>query len=122
MHELPIVKSVFKTVIAKAEGAGAKKVNLVVLEIGILRDFIPEFVQKYWEYITPGSIAEGSKIEIREIGASASCGGCGRVYRFTKEQMANVYCPYCGHAGGKILSGSELSIKGIEIVRDKQED
>jgi len=121
MHELPITKSIFKSVVTKAESIGAASVTKVVLEIGILRDFIPEFVQRYWDYITPGSIAEGSKLEIREIGASASCGQCKRVYRFTKEQISNVYCPHCGYPNGKLLSGSELKIVGIEITRNKDE-
>jgi len=118
MHELPIIKSVFKTVSAKAEEAGAKSVTRVVLEVGILRDFIPEFVEKYWAYITPGTIAEGSVIEIKEVGASAKCGQCGHIYRFTKDQVSNVWCPHCGYAGGKLLSGSELKIRGIEIKRE----
>ncbi len=119
MHELPIIKSIYKSVITKAEGAGAKKVKRVVIEVGILRDFIPELVQKYWDFISPGSIAEGSVIELRELDASAACGRCGKEYAITKENIGNPQCPVCGYRRGRLISGSELRLVGIEI--EKQE-
>jgi len=119
MHELPITKSIFKTVVSRAEEAGAKSVRRVVLEIGILRDFIPEIIQKYWDYISKGSIAEGSKIEIREIEASAKCGKCGGVYRIGKNSISDAHCPECGYRFGELVSGSELRILGIEIERER---
>lgn len=118
MHELPITKSIFKSVIKKAEVAGAKSITRVVLEIGILRDFIPDLVQKYWDFISPGSIAEGSKIEIIEINAQAQCGQCGAEYTIRREDMFESKCPACGYRYGKLLSGDELKIKGIEIVKN----
>lgn len=117
MHELPITKSVYKTVIARAEGAGASKVTKVVLEIGVLRDFIPEFVQKYWDYIAKDSIAEGAAIEIRSVGASAKCGKCACVYNLDKENFTDSKCPRCGYEYGSLVTGSELSIIGIEIEK-----
>lgn len=122
MHELPITKSIFNSVIRKAESEGAASVTRVVLEIGILRDFIPEMVQKYWDYISPGSIVEGSKIEIREVPASAECGKCGNTYLITRENISRARCPICDYEFGKLVSGSELRIVGIEIVRKQKED
>jgi len=121
LHELPIVKSIFKTVTAKADGVQASAVNLVVLEIGILRDFIPELVQKYWDYITPGSIAEGSKVEIREKDAVAECGRCGNNYPISRDNITDFHCPICGYEYGRLISGNELRIVGIEIVRNKED-
>jgi len=117
MHELPIMKSIFKTVISRAEEVGAKSVNRVVLEIGILRDFIPSLMQKYWDFISPGSIAEGSKIEVREVNASAKCGECGYIYNIEKDNISNAHCPKCGNKFGELVSGSEMRIVGIEIER-----
>jgi len=117
MHELPLTKSIFRSVVSKAESVDAKRVTRVVLEIGILRDFIPEFVQKYWDYITPGSLAEGSVIEIREVPALAACGKCGAEYIIDKENIYDSRCPECGYEYGKLLSGSELKILGIEIEK-----
>jgi len=117
MHELPITTSIFRSVVGKAESVGASSVNRVVLEIGILRDYVPEIVQKYWDYISKGSIAEGSVIEIREIDAIAACGCCGNEYNITRETITDAHCPACGYRYGKILAGNELHIVGIEIER-----
>jgi len=120
MHELPITKSIFRSVVSKAESAGAVSVRRVVLEAGILRDYIPEMVQKYWDYISKGSIAEGAKIEMRELDAVAKCGNCGNEYTITRETINDAHCPACGYRYGRLLSGNELHIVGIEIERNKQ--
>jgi len=122
MHELPITKSIFKTVISKAESIDAEAVTKVVLEIGILRDFIPEMVQKYWDYISKGSLADGSVIEIREVDAIALCGECGRAYPIDRENIGTSCCPDCGCKYGKLVSGSELRIVGIEVKRKHIQD
>jgi len=118
MHELPITKSIFKTVLSKAEAAGATGVNRVVLEIGILRDFVPDFIQKYWDYIAAGTIAEGAAIEVIELDAEARCGRCGNEYKITKEHISDAHCPVCGSLGGQLIAGEELRIKGIEIRKN----
>lgn len=121
MHELPITKSIFKSVIEKAQSVGAIAVRKVVLEIGVLRDFIPEFVQKYWDYITPGSIAEGSLVDIREIDATAKCGKCGTVYGIDTQNLEGAKCPECGYEFGTLVTGRELKIVGIEIESKKKD-
>jgi len=115
VHELPITRSIFKTVISRAEKENATAVRRVVLEIGILRDFIPEFVQKYWDYMSSGSIAEGSVIEIRELNAIAQCAACGATYEISRETLTTARCPDCGCQRGRLVSGSELRIVGMEI-------
>jgi len=122
MHELPLTKSIFNSVIRKAESSNAESVTKVVLEIGILRDFIPSIVQKYWDYISPGSIAEGSVIEIREVPAAAVCGKCGTKYLIDRESISEARCPNCSYEFGTLLTGSELRIVGIEIVKKHSEN
>jgi len=117
MHELPITKSIFKTVVSRAQDAGAVSVTRVVLEIGILRDYVPEIIQKYWDYISPGSIAEGAKIEIKELDAVARCGRCSGVYTIAKGHIAEARCPSCGYQRGELLSGDGFRIVGIEIKK-----
>jgi len=119
MHELPLTKSIFKTVVAKAESVDAASITKVVLEIGILRDFIPEIVQKYWDYISSGSLAEGSKIIINELPASARCSQCGSIYRIKKSNLSESQCPNCSNPYGTLVSGDELRIAGIEIKKKK---
>jgi len=115
MHELPFTKSIFRTVSAKAAGAGAEGVSRVVLEVGVLRDYIPEIVQKYWDYVAKGTIAEGAEIEINTIPATVRCRDCGHVYGLDVRNMQESHCPECGCVKGELETGRELRIIGIEI-------
>lgn len=117
MHELPLVKSIYNSVIRHAELNNAKKVTKVVLEIGVLRDFIPEFIQKYWDYISKKSIAEGSIIEVIDIPAFAQCSKCNTVYPIDMNDITKSKCPKCNYDSGTLVAGKELKIKGIEIEK-----
>lgn len=117
MHELPFTTGIHKSVIRKATSVGATHVNRVVLEIGVLHDFIPEFVQKYWDFISRGTLTEGSLVEIRWKNATVMCGRCMTQYEVDKQQMQDPICPSCGYEYGNTLSGNEMRIVGIEIVR-----
>ncbi len=116
MHELPITKSIFASVIKHAEQNGAKTVEKVCLEVGELREFIEEIVQKYWDYISRGSIAEHARVEITTIPITARCGMCDTVYGIDVLAISESICPKCGHESGELLTGRELRIRGIEIT------
>ena len=116
MHELPITKSIFKCVNAKAIEAGAEKVTRVVLEVGELREFIEVFVQKYWDYVSAGTVCEGAKIELISLPAKARCEKCGCEYKIDTEDLVNSVCPECGCETGELIAGRELRIRGMEII------
>jgi len=115
MHELPFTKSIFNTVSAKAVEAGAEGVSMVQLEVGVLRDYIPEIVQKYWDYIAKGTLVEGASIKIKVIPATARCRQCGTVYEVDTKNIMSAHCPKCGYDYGDLLTGREMRITGIEI-------
>ena len=115
MHELPIIKSVFKCVYEKATEAGANKVERVVLEVGELREFVESFVQKYWDYVSAGTLCEGAGVEIINIPARAKCEKCGTEYEIDTDDLINSNCPECGCETGELISGRELRIRGIEV-------
>lgn len=117
MHELPLVKSIYKSVISFAEKNNVKKITRVVLEIGVVRDFIPEIVQKYWDYVSKDGISEGSIVEIISIPATARCGKCGTVYPIDTTNLIKSKCPKCKFDRGNLVTGDELKIKGIEVER-----
>ena len=115
MHELPLAKTIFSTVLKKAEECGAKAVVRVCIESGELREYVELILQKYWDYISRGSIAEGARIELISIPATVRCAQCGGVYGIEAESLADAKCPDCGHDRGELLTGRELRIRGIEI-------
>lgn len=121
MHELPIIKTVFRNVLEYANRENAEKVNKVYLEVGVLRDFVPELMKKYWAYIVKGSIAEGSTLLLRELPAVAKCGQCGEEYQLDVKDVYNNKCPKCGFDKGALIKGRELIIYSIEIKNKEAE-
>ncbi len=116
MHELPIAKSIYKSVVKKAEECGAVSVVRVCIEAGELREYVEAILQQYWDYIARGSVAEGARIELISIPATVKCGKCGNVYELDAERLFDSCCPACGYDRGELLTGRELRIKGIEIT------
>lgn len=115
MHELPIAKSIFRSVIKKAQECGASSVTRVRIEAGELREFVEPILQKYWDYISRGSLAEGAVIELITLPVTVSCGKCKTVYSPDMQDM-NACCPKCGFDRGELLTGRELKITGMEIT------
>lgn len=115
MHELPFAKSIFNSVMKIALENNAESIIKVVLEVGELRDFVPEIVQKYWDYVAKGTIAEGTVIVMKVIKATVCCDKCGTNYDIDIKHLNDVKCPTCSYDRGKMITGRELRIVGIEI-------
>jgi hydrogenase nickel incorporation protein HypA/HybF len=59
MHELPITESILKIVLKHAEMNSARKVITVHLQVGKLSDLEDDWIQRYFDYLSKGTIAEG---------------------------------------------------------------
>ncbi len=64
MHELGILESVVKTVVARAEESGASRVTGVRLKVGVLEMLTPESLQESFVLATAGTAAEGAKLTV----------------------------------------------------------
>ncbi len=64
MHELGILESVVKTVVAKAQESGASRVTGVRLKVGILEMLTPESLEAAFELAVAGTAAEGAKLTV----------------------------------------------------------
>lgn len=98
-----------------AQRAGATRVDEVVLRVGELHEFVPEWVQRYFDYLSRGTVAEGAKVVLRVIPIVVECAGCGEEFRISREQMADYRCPACGCGEGEMVAGREMAIDRIEI-------
>lgn len=118
MHELPITQDIYQVVMKHAAANGATVVSRVCLEVGELREFVEDVVQKYWDYLSRGSIAAHARIEIIPIPTTVKCKGCCQIYRVDLTDLNSSSCPHCGCEEGTLITGSELRIRGIEITTE----
>ena len=114
MHEMGITQEVLAAVLDASEAAGATRVNLVRLTVGELTEVVPDALQFAWECLTPGTLAEGAILEIRETPGRSACMVCGTEFehdRFDRRCTAEG----CGSFSTQELSGRELRIDDIDV-------
>jgi hydrogenase nickel incorporation protein HypA/HybF len=109
-----VTQEVLLAVLDASEKAGATRVNRVRLTIGELTEVVPDALQFAWAALTPGTLAEGAVLEIRETGGRSVCLQCGTEFdhdRFDRRCTA----PGCGSFATKVIVGDELTIDGVDV-------
>lgn len=115
IHELSITKDILSTVLTVAEQNGAKRVVSIALTIGAMRDIIPDLMQRYFNYVSAGTLAEGAELKIKRIEVTMSCEQCSHVFGADLTRSLEISCPACGGARANVLTGREFRIEGVEV-------
>ncbi len=114
MHELPVTESILKIVLKHAQASGVRKVRTIRLKVGKLSDLEDEWIQRYFDYLSKGSVAEGARLEIERTPIVMQCNACLESYRVEAAEIGDLPCPACGGKGGTLLSGREYTVKEME--------
>ena len=115
MHELPITESILKIVLKHAEMNSARRVMVIHLQVGKLSDLEDGWIQRYFDYLSKGTLAEGAKLKIERTPIMVQCNACSTSYEADMARMSDLVCPACGEKGGTLLSGREYTIKEMEV-------
>lgn len=116
MHELPVTESILNIVINHAEKNAVKKVMAINLRIGRLSDLEDEWIQRYFDHLSKGTVAEGAKLKIERVPVRLQCNICATSYEVEKTNIGDNACPGCGGNDGKMISGREYYIKDMEVL------
>ena len=114
MHELSITQSILNIVNEHAQRAGAAKVTTINLTVGELTGFVDDSLQFYFEMLSPGTLAEGARLNITRVPATVRCRACGSEFHLEGLQWT---CPQCQAIGGDVLRGREFQVESIEVVQ-----
>jgi hydrogenase nickel incorporation protein HypA/HybF len=116
MHELPITESILKIVLKHAEMNSVRKVLAIHLEVGKLTDLEDDWIQRYFDYLSKGTLAERAKLKIERTPIMVQCNACSTSYEAEMARIGDdLVCPACGEKGGTLLSGREYTIKEMEV-------
>ena len=115
MHEMPVTESILSISLKHAALNKASKVISIHLQIGGLSDLADEWLQRYFDYLSRGTMAEGAILKIQRTAAVIQCGACRGSYEVQPAQIGNPVCPACGEKGGALVSGREFYIKTMEV-------
>jgi hydrogenase nickel incorporation protein HypA/HybF len=108
MHELSVSSAVLDTVLKHAAG---RRVTVVSLRIGHLRQVVPESLAFYFELVSRETLCEGARLEQEVVPARLRCEACGSEW---DPEDAWFRCPGCG-GPGEVIAGNELEVESIEV-------
>jgi hydrogenase nickel incorporation protein HypA/HybF len=115
MHELSIVMSIVDTVEREKEKQQAQTIESIELDIGVLSGVEMEAFYFAWDAGVSQTGLEKARLKINRPPAKARCNVCGHSF-----VAANSFdpCPECGNPFCDILSGKELKIKRITVIKN----
>lgn len=108
MHELSICTAIAAIV---TEHAAGRPVDRVALDVGALRQVVPDTLAFSWEVTVAGTDLAGSVLDVREIPAVLACDDCGASTTIT----APVFRCRCGSTATTVVSGQELLVTSLEL-------
>ncbi len=116
MHELPITESILNIVLKHARANGVSKIVTVHLQVGKLSDLEDEWIQRYFDYLSKGTQAEGAQLKIERTPVVVRCIACEESYEADVHNLKDLTCPSCGEKGVTLVSGREYYIKNMEVL------
>ena len=115
MHELYVTKSIQQIVLKHALKGKVKRVLSVNLEIGVLSDLQSEWLQRYFDRLSRGTVVEGAKLRITRVPAVFECNDCYQTFEIDSLLENNLSCPQCQCSEVNLISGREYHVKNMEV-------
>jgi hydrogenase nickel incorporation protein HypA/HybF len=109
VHELSLSSAIVNTVAKHADG---RRVSVVNLRVGKLRQVIPDTLEFYFEFVARDSVCEGARLEQVLIDARLRCRPCAQEWAI---EIPAFRCPTCGGSEVEIAAGNEFEVESIEI-------
>lgn len=109
MHELSLSGAIVNTVVKHAE---ERRVRVVSLRVGRLRQVIPDTLEFYFDFVARGTVCEGARLEQEIVEASLRCNPCRLEWEI---EIPAFRCPTCGGSDVVIASGEEFEVESIEV-------
>ncbi len=114
MHELAVTKSILKLVLVHAEKNNASEILSIDLLIGEMRNLEEDWIQKYFDYISKGTMAEKARIHVRKLPVLFHCKQCSSDFSPNLKEDAKMLCTHCGSFEYDLVSGRELMVEKLE--------
>lgn len=111
MHELSLCAAVADIVARRAAG---RRVTVVHLRVGQLRQVVPDTLAFCWTMLTADTELDGSLIEVQPVPATLECRACGAMTGLSDSFL--IACSACGGAVD-VRGGEEFDVVSLDLVR-----
>jgi hydrogenase nickel incorporation protein HypA/HybF len=112
MHELAIADAVVGIV---SRHAGGRRVTAVEVQVGHLRQVVPDALAFAFGLVAEGTSAEGAELRLEEVPAATRCRACAAE---TEQAGWPMRCPACGSFDVEVIRGEELLVTCVEVEED----
>jgi hydrogenase nickel incorporation protein HypA/HybF len=109
VHELSLSGAIVNTVV---KHAGGRRVAVVNLQVGQLRQVVPDTLEFYFEFVARGTVCEGARLEQELVPARLRCTPCELEWTI---EIPAFRCPSCGGSEVRVHSGEEFQVESIEV-------
>ena len=116
MHELQVTERILDIVVKHAEANSVQKVLSIQLRIGELSDLENEWIQKYFDYLSKDTVANGAKLRIERAPVVMQCDECAHAFEVNIKEIKEIQCPECDNKKCSLVSGREYYIKDMEVM------
>lgn len=113
MHELSLSQGMLEVIEKRAAEEGFDRVLVVRLEVGALSCVEHKALSFCFASVTHGTLAEGARLEIRDVAGEAWCWSCETIVPLARRGDA---CPCCGGYQLNPRSGEQVWIKELEVA------
>lgn len=120
MHELAVAQAIADAAERHADG---RRVMVVRVRVGRLRQVVPDSLRFYFEHAAQLSpLLEGAALECEPVESRLRCGDCGERWdpapppaHDRAELVISFRCPSCGSSDHSVVSGDELTVESIDV-------
>ena len=116
MHELSLSSAIVNTATKHAQG---RRVVVVNLRVGRLRQVIPDTLEFYFEFVARDTLCQGAILIQDVIEPRLRCTDCDREWEI---EIPAFRCPTCAGAAVQIASGDEFEVESIEVQSSELEE
>lgn len=110
MHELSLCQQLASAV---SRAAGSREVETVHVDLGALRQAVPDAMCFAWEFVVRGTALDGSRLVLRELPAVIRCSQCGARARLGPELGFD--CQTCGSPETSVVSGEQFMLRAVDV-------
>ena len=119
VHELAICQALMEQVERIAQEEQADQVLSIHLAIGPLSGVEPRLLEQAFSVARAGSIAASAELVIESMPVQVSCKQCGQL---TEALPGRLVCGSCGDWQTSLISGDELELRHMELIRQTTEE
>ena len=109
MHELSLCSSIYSIVDRAARG---RPVSTIHLQVGALRQVVPETLVYCWGLVSADTPLAGSELAVESVPLHVACHECGTSSAVTDGM---VRCPACGAGKVEVTTGEEFMVTSLEL-------